>query len=53
VFSGLIDWLVWRVLPDALFLAGAVLVVAAAVLTLRLRAARPPAAAPGSLPVDA
>lgn len=37
VFSGLIDWLFWHVLPDRLFLAGALAVVAAAVLTLRLR----------------
>jgi drug/metabolite transporter (DMT)-like permease len=42
VFSGLIDWLLWRALPDRLFLAGAVAVVGAAVLTLRLR--RTPAA---------
>lgn len=37
VFSGLFDWLLWRVLPDAAFALGALLVVAAAVLTLRLR----------------
>lgn len=37
VFSGALDAILWGVLPDRLFLAGAVLVVAAAVLTLRLR----------------
>jgi len=37
VFSGAFDWLFWRVLPDGLFLAGSVLVVVAAVLTLKLR----------------
>jgi drug/metabolite transporter (DMT)-like permease len=41
VFAGLIDWLVWGHLPDALFLAGAALVVAAATLALRLRHAAP------------
>jgi drug/metabolite transporter (DMT)-like permease len=41
VFSGLVDWLVWQVVPDAFFLAGAVLVVAAGVLTLRLRHTAP------------
>jgi drug/metabolite transporter (DMT)-like permease len=41
VFSGLVDWLVWQVVPDAFFLAGAALVVAAGVLTLRLRRAAP------------
>jgi len=35
VFAGLLDWWIWRTLPDALFVAGAVLVVAAAVLMLR------------------
>ncbi len=37
VFSGAFDWLFWRVLPDGLFLTGSVLVVVAAVLTLKLR----------------
>lgn len=37
VLSGLLDWAFWGTLPDALFLAGALLVVAAAVLALRLR----------------
>lgn len=37
VFAGLLDWLLWGRLPDALFVAGAVLVIAAAILALRLR----------------
>lgn len=41
VFSGLVDWSIWGVLPDGLFLAGATLVVAAATRTLRRRE-RPP-----------
>lgn len=36
VFAGLLDWLIWGRLPDALFVAGAVVVIAAATLTLRL-----------------
>ena len=39
VFAGLLDWLIWGRLPDALFVAGAVVVVAAATLALRLRSA--------------
>ncbi|HYT92181.1 MAG TPA: DMT family transporter, partial [Gemmataceae bacterium] len=35
VFAGLLDWWIWDTLPDALFVAGAVMVVAAATLTLR------------------
>lgn len=35
VFAGFIDWWLWRQLPDALFLAGAAIVCAAAILTLR------------------
>jgi len=35
VFAGLFDWLVWGKLPDALSLAGALLVVIAGALTLR------------------
>jgi drug/metabolite transporter (DMT)-like permease len=35
IFAGLFDWWIWRVLPDRLFLLGGVLVVMAAVLTLR------------------
>jgi drug/metabolite transporter (DMT)-like permease len=37
VFSGALDWLIWGRLPDALFLMGASLVVAAGALALRLR----------------
>jgi drug/metabolite transporter (DMT)-like permease len=39
VFAGLLDWLIWDRLPDALFVAGAVVVIAAATLALRLRSA--------------
>ena len=39
VFAGLLDWLIWGRLPDALFVAGAVLVIASATLALRLRGA--------------
>jgi drug/metabolite transporter (DMT)-like permease len=42
VFAGLLDWLLWARLPEPLFFPGAALVVAAAVLALRLRT--PPAA---------
>ena len=41
VFAGLLDWLLWGRLPDALFVVGAAIVVGAATLTLRLRD-RPP-----------
>jgi drug/metabolite transporter (DMT)-like permease len=37
VFAGLLDWLIWGRLPDGLFVAGAILVVAAATLALRIR----------------
>jgi drug/metabolite transporter (DMT)-like permease len=37
VFAGILDWWLWRTLPDWLFLAGALLVVASAVATLRVR----------------
>lgn len=37
VFAGLLDWLLWGRLPDALFVVGALVVVAAATLALRLR----------------
>ena len=37
VFAGLLDWLIWGRLPDALFVLGAGIVVAAATLALRLR----------------
>jgi drug/metabolite transporter (DMT)-like permease len=39
VFAGFLDWLIWGRLPDALFVAGAVLVIASATLALRLRGA--------------
>jgi drug/metabolite transporter (DMT)-like permease len=39
VFAGFLDWLLWGRLPDALFVAGAVLVIASATLALRLRGA--------------
>ena len=39
VFAGLLDWLIWGRLPDLLFVAGALLVIAAATLALRLRSA--------------
>ena len=38
VFAGLLDWLIWGRLPDALFVVGAIVVIAAATLALRLRA---------------
>jgi drug/metabolite transporter (DMT)-like permease len=37
VFAGLLDWLLWGRLPDALFVLGAIVVVASATLALRLR----------------
>jgi drug/metabolite transporter (DMT)-like permease len=37
VFAGLLDWLIWNRLPDALFVVGAAVVVLAATLALRLR----------------
>jgi drug/metabolite transporter (DMT)-like permease len=43
VFAGALDWLLWGGLPDPLFVVGAVLVVAAATLALRLRPPVPPA----------
>ncbi|HSD29868.1 MAG TPA: DMT family transporter [Vicinamibacteria bacterium] len=36
VFAGLLDWLIWGRLPDALFVVGAVVVILAATLALRL-----------------
>ncbi len=39
VFAGLIDWVVWGRLPDTLFVLGAGIVIAAAILALRLRGA--------------
>jgi len=37
VFAGLLDWLIWDRLPDALFVVGAAVVILAATLALRLR----------------
>ncbi len=37
VAAALLDWLIWGVLPDALFVVGATIVIAAAILALRLR----------------
>ena len=45
VFAGLLDWLLWGRLPDLLFVLGALVVIAAATLALRLRPV--PEAAPG------
>ncbi len=42
VFAGLLDWLIWDRLPDALFLVGAAVVVLAATLALRIEGARAP-----------
>jgi drug/metabolite transporter (DMT)-like permease len=39
VAAALLDWLFWGVLPDALFVVGAVIVILAAILALRLRTA--------------
>ena len=43
VFAGALDWVLWGRLPDPTFVVGAVLVVAAATLALRLRPPVPPA----------
>ena len=45
VFAGLLDWLIWGRLPDALFVAGAVLVMVAATLALRIHHGAPVLAA--------
>jgi drug/metabolite transporter (DMT)-like permease len=37
VFAGLLDWLLWKRLPDPWFVVGAVVVISAATLALRLR----------------
>ena len=37
VFASLLDWLLWGTLPDRVWVVGAVLVVGAAVLALRMR----------------
>ncbi len=39
VAAALLDWLIWGVLPDALFVVGAAIVIVAAILALRLRTA--------------
>jgi len=41
VFAGLLDWVVWGRLPDLLFVAGALLVVVAATMALRVRHGAP------------
>jgi drug/metabolite transporter (DMT)-like permease len=41
VFAGLLDWILWDRLPDPLFVAGAVLVVVAATMALRIRHGAP------------
>ena len=41
VFAGLLDWLIWDRLPDALFVGGAAVVILAATLALRLRGVSP------------
>jgi drug/metabolite transporter (DMT)-like permease len=43
VFSGILDWIFWRTLPDGLFLVGAALVTAAAMVALRRRRGPVPA----------
>ena len=45
VFAGLLDWLIWNRLPDALFVVGAAVVILAATLALRLRGTPGPAVA--------
>lgn len=45
VFAGLLDWLLWRQLPDRLSLGGTVLVATAGILALRARPSPPAAAA--------
>ena len=37
VAAAILDWLIWGVLPDALFVVGAAVVIVAAILALRLR----------------
>jgi drug/metabolite transporter (DMT)-like permease len=46
VFAGLLDFLLWRRLPDRWFVIGALVVIGAASLALRLRGRAPAAAAP-------
>ncbi len=53
VAAALLDWLIWGVLPDSLFVIGAAIVIVAAILALRLRTtaraadSRPGASGPG------
>ncbi len=47
VFAGLLDFVFWRTVPDRMFVAGAFLVSAAAIVALRLRT-RPAAAKAGA-----
>jgi drug/metabolite transporter (DMT)-like permease len=49
VFAGFLDWALWGRLPDPLFVVGAVIVVSAATLALRLRP-RAPTAPPAATP---
>ncbi len=46
IFSGTFDWVLWGTLPDGLFFVGAIVVVAAAVLTLHLAGRGTPIAHP-------
>ena len=41
VFAGFLDWVIWDRLPDVLFVAGALLVVFAATLALRIHGGSP------------
>ncbi len=51
VAAALLDWLLWGALPDALFVLGAVIVIAAAILALRLRTtAQTPRPSPAETP---
>lgn len=52
VFAGLLDWLVWGRLPDRLFVLGAAIVIASAILALRLRAGGVPAEAAAVAPAS-
>lgn len=47
VFAGIVEWALWRSVPDALSLAGMVIVAAAGVLALRIGAG-PPQPAPAA-----
>jgi drug/metabolite transporter (DMT)-like permease len=51
VFAALADWALWRTLPDAFFVPGALLIAAAGASMLRRRAPRTPASAePAGIP---